>query len=183
MRFHFRVNFSSFNVYTGKPLLEWLCQIHTFLHCKHCFSNIRHTRFTKFLWKFKDIEGRLMGVVIFLRMGKKCIIKQLTSVQPPFCNIVTYSVLTEQLRKFVPQERLFTCYTWLISSSRSRPIPKTLEKMMNQFSFNDVDIVKRWTSCILSETLAHIDTHLIKRISVVWMWRFQGKQRKIMESG
>ena len=118
MRFPFRVNFSSFNVYTGKPLLEWLCQLHTFLHCKHCFSNIRHTRFRN----FKDIEGRLMGVVIFLRMGKKCIIKQLTSVQPPFCNIVTYSVLTEQLRKFVPQERLFTCYTWLISSSRSRPI-------------------------------------------------------------
>ena len=63
-----------------------------------------------------------MGVVIFLIMCKKCIIKQLTSVQPPFCNIVTYSVLIEQLRKFVPQERLFTCYTWLISSSRSRPI-------------------------------------------------------------
>ena len=75
-----------------------------------------------FFGNFKDIEGRLMGVVIFLRMGKKCIIKQLTSVQPTFCNIVTYSVLTEQLRKFVPQERLFTCYTWLISSSRSRPI-------------------------------------------------------------
>ena len=63
-----------------------------------------------------------MGVVIFLIMCKKCIIKQLTSMQPPFCNKVTYSVLIEQLRKFVPQERLFTCYTWLISSSRSRPI-------------------------------------------------------------
>ena len=75
-----------------------------------------------FFGNFKDIEIRLMGVVIFLRMGKKCIIKQLTSVQPPLCNIVTYSVLTEQLRKFVPQERLFTCYTWLISYSRSRPI-------------------------------------------------------------
>ena len=75
-----------------------------------------------FFGNFKNIEGRLMGLVIFLRMGKKCIIKQLTLVQPPFCNIVTYSVLTEQLRKFVPQERLFTCYTWLISSSRSRPI-------------------------------------------------------------
>ena len=80
-----------------------------------------------FFGNFKDIEGRLMGVVIFLRMGKKCIIKQLTSVQPPFCNIVTYSVLTEQLRKFVPQERLFTCYTWLISSSRSRPIAEILQ--------------------------------------------------------
>ena len=75
-----------------------------------------------FFGNFKDIEIRLMGVVIFLRMGKKCIIKQLTSEQPHFCNIVTYSGLTEQLRKFVPQERLFTCYTWLISCSRSRPI-------------------------------------------------------------
>ena len=75
-----------------------------------------------FFGNFKDIEGRLMGVVIFLIMCKKCIIKQLTSVQPPSCNIVTYSVLIEQLRKSVPQERLFTCYTWLISSSRSRPI-------------------------------------------------------------
>ena len=75
-----------------------------------------------FFGNFKDIEGRLMGVVIFLIMCKKRIIIQLTSVQPPFCNIVTYSILTEQLRKFVPQERLFTCYTWLISSSRSRPI-------------------------------------------------------------
>ena len=79
-----------------------------------------------------------MGVVIFLIKCKKCIIKQLTSVQPPFCNIVTYSVLIEQLRKFVPQERLFTCYTWLISSSRSRPIEDLLIYRLSPSSFHSL---------------------------------------------
>ena len=33
-----------------------------------------------------------------------------------------YSVLAQQLIEFVPQKRLFTFDTWLISYSRSRPI-------------------------------------------------------------